>query len=483
MPREPIRPPELSELEVFVLAVEEGSIARAAGRLQISPPAASKRIRHLEALAHDQLLVRGARGVVATETGARLYPIAREALAQRTRFVDAILGAPSTDPLRIAGMHRMLGHAEVPPPEELFKGTEAILAAIFHATADAILLIGAEDGLVYEINDSAARLTGYHQDEMRGMTVLQAALWEEPERCDECVRAAIISDQPQHAELVLRTRAGHRRLVAARFDVIKLRGRVYLLVTLQDVWDVLAAVADGADDRSVSSVSSVSNGSNGSNNRNGGGDRGLADLYLVALRDGSEPAAQAVARKALAAGLDLADVHARLIEPAMRSIGDLWERREISVADEHLATAISQDVAARILMRSRQARPRSRERVLMAAVEGEEHVLGLRLATDVLDSAGFDTLYLGADLPIAALVDACLIYRPAVLGLTVSIEDNAPTLLRTVVELTRMMPDLQVIVGGRAAAAAAARGLAASVVEHSGDMLSATERLTAAPAV
>ncbi len=458
---------------MFVLAVDEGSIARAAGKLQISAPAASKRIRHLEALAHDQLLVRGARGVVATDTGARLYPIAREALAQRTRFVDAILGAPSTDPLRIAGMHRMLGHAEVPPPEELFKGTEVILAAIFHATADAILLIGADDGLVHEINDAAACLTGYHQDEMRGMTVLEAGLWEEPERCEECVRAAITSDQPQHAELVLRTRAGHRRLVAARIEVIKLRGRLYLLVTLQDLWDAPVRVADAADDHGAT---------NGNGDGNGSGVRGLADRYLAALRDGCGDAAHAAARRALEDGLDLADVHARLIEPAMRSIGDLWERRELSVADEHLATAISQDVAVRILMRSRQAQPRSRQRVVMAAVEGERHVLGLRLATDVLDSAGFDTFYLGADLPMAALVDACLIHRPAVLGLTVSIEDNLPTLLRTVDEVTRMMPELPVIVGGQAAAAAAALGLAAPGVEHSRDMLSAVERLTAAPA-
>ncbi|MGO9958620.1 MAG: hypothetical protein ACLP50_22085, partial [Solirubrobacteraceae bacterium] len=72
--------------------------------------------------------------------------------------------------------------------------------------------------------------------------------------------------------------------------------------------------------------------------------------------------------------------------------------------------------------------------------------------------------------------------RPAVLGLTVSIEDNLPTLLRTVDEVTRMMPELPVIVGGQAAAAAAALGLAAPVVEHSRDMLSAVERLTAAPA-
>jgi DNA-binding transcriptional LysR family regulator len=88
--QEPIRLPALSEFETFVLAIEEGSIARAASRLRISPPAAAKRIRQLEAFAQTQLLTRGRRGVEATETGTRLFPIARRLLAQRDRAVQLL---------------------------------------------------------------------------------------------------------------------------------------------------------------------------------------------------------------------------------------------------------------------------------------------------------------------------------------------------------------------------------------------------------
>jgi hypothetical protein len=91
-----IRPPEFSELETFVLAIEEGSIARAAGRLRISAPAAAKRIRQLEALAHSPLLIRGRRGVTATETGARLYP-AEPQCASRGRFVHRLRKTLSRD--------------------------------------------------------------------------------------------------------------------------------------------------------------------------------------------------------------------------------------------------------------------------------------------------------------------------------------------------------------------------------------------------
>ena len=158
--REPIRPPELSELETFVLAVEEGSIARAASTLQISTQAAAKRISQLEAIARGRLLTRTRRGVTATDAGARLYPIAREALAHRSRVIGALAGAPAPDPLRIAGLHRLLGRTPTPPAEELLRDTEAVMAAIFHASAEAIIVNRADDGLIYEINDAAVELLG-----------------------------------------------------------------------------------------------------------------------------------------------------------------------------------------------------------------------------------------------------------------------------------------------------------------------------------
>lgn len=463
MARGPIRPPEFSELEVFVLAVDEGSIARAAGRLQISAPAAAKRIRQLEVLAHEPLLIRGARGVVATETGERLYPIAREALAHRDRFVEAIAGAPSGDPLRIAGVHRMLGRAAVPASRELLDEAEAVLAAIFHASSDAILLIGPDDGLIFEINDAAARLCGYEQDELRGRTVRDTDLWDQPERADEAIAGALAGEETQLTELVLRTRDGDRRLVAARFEAVRIGDRTYLLATVRDCWFAPGGLGHSGDRSDVADVDEV--------------DRELADRFLDALRHGGSEIAQSVVHAAVGAGFDLADIHSRVIAPAMRSIGSLWERQEISVADEHLATAISQDVATRLLWRSRTAERRSGPCVVMAAVEGEHHVLGLRLATDVLESAGYDTRFLGADVPIDALLDACLLHHPAVVGLTVCMPDNIPMLLREVAEIAALEPAPHVFVGGRASAAAVAQGLAVPVVEDSGQALSLVDAI------
>lgn len=88
----------------------------------------------------------------------------------------------------------------------------------------------------------------------------------------------------------------------------------------------------------------------------------------------------------------------------MRAVGDLWARDELTVAEEHLATAITYRVMHVLGSTSERAAP-SRERVMRAALAQERHVLGLQMVADTLESAGFVVQLLGADVllePLAA---------------------------------------------------------------------------------
>ncbi len=213
------------------------------------------------------------------------------------------------------------------------------------------------------------------------------------------------------------------------------------------------------------------------------GDQDLALRFQEALRNGDAKAAEAVAAEALQGGLNVAAVHARLITPAMDGIGALWEKDEISVGEEHLATAISHGVAARIFPRALQADPRSRERVMLAAVQGEHHVLGLRLVADVLEGAGYDVLFLGADVPLSALLESCRSHEPAVLGLAVNMWLNVPTLIWELEQVAKLEHPPAVMVGGRAVGPVLQKGLRAPVVGDSEKVLEVVADLIAAPRV
>ena len=81
----PIRRPELTELETFVIAARGGSLASAARRLRISTPAVAKRIDSLEATVGLRLLERGRSGVRLTDEGRRLRAPRRAAARPQRR--------------------------------------------------------------------------------------------------------------------------------------------------------------------------------------------------------------------------------------------------------------------------------------------------------------------------------------------------------------------------------------------------------------
>ena len=216
-----------------MLAVDEGSIARAANRLRISPPAAAKRIRQLEAISRRSLLDRDNRGVRPTHAGSQLYIVARDILGQREKLVEALAGRPPTDPLRISGMQRVLGRLDAPLAEDVIQQTEALLAALFHAAREPILLSRADNGTVCEINDAGVQLIGYQQEEVRGQLVAELNLWDDIERRNELVRRTLSTGKPQQGELRIITKKGDRQSVHARFQTIELHKIGYLLVMLQ----------------------------------------------------------------------------------------------------------------------------------------------------------------------------------------------------------------------------------------------------------
>jgi methanogenic corrinoid protein MtbC1 len=140
--------------------------------------------------------------------------------------------------------------------------------------------------------------------------------------------------------------------------------------------------------------------------------------YEAAARLGDVAGVRRTVDAALGTGAAVRDVHAFVIAPAMVEIGALWERGSLGVADEHLATAITVKEIER-LYRLHPDGELFREDVVLAAVEGEQHVLGLRMSADLLEVAGFRTRYLGGDLPVASLLEFIEKQSPAVVVLSV----------------------------------------------------------------
>jgi diguanylate cyclase (GGDEF)-like protein len=204
-----------------------------------------------------------------------------------------------------------------------------------------------------------------------------------------------------------------------------------------------------------------------------------AARYRDALCTADGAGAQRVIDEALAAALAPAAIHALVIEPAMVAVGELWAAGTLTVADEHLATAISQRVLVTLFDRLCVARAGSRERILLAAVEGQRHTLGLRMIADVLEGAGFDVLYLGGDVPVAALSRFAADHQPAVAGLGAA-AGGVDALRASIAAVHDASPATRIMLGGRAVPPS----LAASgypIAAGSMDVLATVEQLLRLP--
>ena len=171
--------------------------------------------------------------------------------------------------------------------------------------------------------------------------------------------------------------------------------------------------------------------------------------YASALLAGDEVAAELVIREAMAAGLSMAAVDDEIIAPGLWLVGDLWERGEISVADEHLATEISLRVLALEHEARRVQKARGGHRVLLAAPAAELHVVALRMTGDLLRDAGYDIVMLGADVPPPALAASASRHRPHVICMSSTMPGGGDQVLLAMHEVQQVWPGAGFVIGGR----------------------------------
>lgn len=177
----------------------------------------------------------------------------------------------------------------------------------------------------------------------------------------------------------------------------------------------------------------------------------LRARYLAAQLDGDRAGAIAVILdEGLARGVDAQSLVLQVIQPAQHEIGRLWQENAITVAQEHLATAITQVALARLYGQLPRRTPNGRN-VIVACPEGERHDLGARVTADFLEMAGFEVRYLGADVPNDDLVKIVAERKPDLLALSVTMAENLPAAQDAVDRVCRATSgSVRIAIGGYA---------------------------------
>ena len=148
-------------------------------------------------------------------------------------------------------------------------------------------------------------------------------------------------------------------------------------------------------------------------------------------------------------GLALAE---ELLAPLVHRIGELWADGGLQPAHEHLATA----VLLRFIDERRDGHAviEDAPAILIGTLQGQRHDLGALLAAETAAASGWNTVYLGPDLPAAGIAAAARQTGVEMVGLSFVYPTDDPAVAGELERLrAHLGPDVEVIAGGAAAAA------------------------------
>jgi methanogenic corrinoid protein MtbC1 len=166
---------------------------------------------------------------------------------------------------------------------------------------------------------------------------------------------------------------------------------------------------------------------------------------LAALVDGDLDTAYRMATGLLDEGVPFDSLVGEVLAPVQREVGSRWAGGDLSVADEHAATA---SVEALVALLAAGLQPATGPLVVVACPEGDAHSLPARVVAAVLALHDFRTVLLGASLPAPDLDDYLERQAPFALALSVSMPATLYRAAESIaVAHTRRVP---VVLGGRA---------------------------------
>ena len=177
----------------------------------------------------------------------------------------------------------------------------------------------------------------------------------------------------------------------------------------------------------------------------------LAKTYVERLLGGDRTEAYQTILDAVHSGSAVREIYSDVLQPALKTVGRLWETGEIDVATEHYFSEATESLMSLLYPFLR--RPEhDRGVVVLVGVNGEFHHIGLKMISDVLEEEGWKCFYLGTNTPTASLVQAVDDRHADILAIAATMPFNVDTVATTIIHVRAgsARTNLKIITGGQA---------------------------------
>lgn len=201
---------------------------------------------------------------------------------------------------------------------------------------------------------------------------------------------------------------------------------------------------------------------------------GARMALLAALIDGDLTAAVALATGLLDEGISFEVLVTEVLAPVQTELGRRWVVGDLTVADEHAATAATESLVAII---AGTVAPDEGPAVVVTCAAGDSHSLPARVVAATLALGGFRPLFLGASMPAADLGEYVAHQRPIALAISVSMPSALIAVARSAAAGHEHA--VPVVVGGRAIGGSASRATRLGADAYAADPSEAVEVVSA----
>jgi methanogenic corrinoid protein MtbC1 len=176
----------------------------------------------------------------------------------------------------------------------------------------------------------------------------------------------------------------------------------------------------------------------------------VATAYLAYLLKGNRYDALELILSETKNGMTVKEIYTEVFQPVLHEIGRLWQINRITVAQEHFCTAATQMVMSKLYPLLFTGERKSKK-MAATCVPGELHEMGARMVTDFFEMDGWDTYYLGANMPVEGVVRFIGEIQPKVLAVSATMTfhlSSAEEMIRRVRQAPTTPADLKILVGG-----------------------------------
>jgi PAS domain S-box-containing protein len=146
---------------------------------------------------------------------------------------DVIKRDPDGSPVLLSGTHSDI--SERRQAEERLRQSEEKFSRLFRLSPDTIVLVNAESGRLVDVNDSFVLLSGFARSEVLGRSLLELAIYHEPDQREQFYAALERDGTVRNFEIDIRCKDGSVTPCAVSSQYMMIDGTPHVLAVVRDI--------------------------------------------------------------------------------------------------------------------------------------------------------------------------------------------------------------------------------------------------------